>query len=226
MPPPGKRAARAQLDGLSLGEWLRSVRATASSRDLLAIVSRVTWGCEPDEVSMLHAARYMHAAGGLDQMLDVENGAQQDRFPGGTQQIADAMAAELGPRVVLNAPVRRIERHGAGVTVATDAGQADAGFVIVAVPPAHRLSIEFAPPLPAEYERLARHWPQGRLSKAYAAYSRPFWRDDGFSGQALSDGGPVFITFDVSPHADGAGHPDGVRGRARVRLLPAEAAPQ
>ena len=29
-------------------------------------------------------------------MLDVENGAQQDRFPGGTQQIAEAAAAELG----------------------------------------------------------------------------------------------------------------------------------
>jgi monoamine oxidase len=190
------RRAR-KLDGLSLEEWLRSVRATASSSDLLAIVARVTWGCEPDEVSMLHAARYTHAAGGLDRLLDVENGAQQDRFPGGTQQIADAMAAELGPRVVLNAPVRRIDRHGAG--------RADAGFVIVAVPPAQRVSIEFAPPLPGEFEELARHWPQGRLSKAYAAYSTPFWRDNGFSGQALSDGGPVFITFDVSPHADGPG---------------------
>jgi monoamine oxidase len=69
------RRAR-ELDGLSLGGWLRSVRATASSRDLLAIVARVTWGCEPDDVSMLHAARYTHAAGGLDRLLDVENGAQ------------------------------------------------------------------------------------------------------------------------------------------------------
>ncbi|MGO8770110.1 MAG: flavin monoamine oxidase family protein [Mycobacterium sp.] len=215
------RRAR-QLDGLSLGEWLRSVHATASSRDLLAIVARVTWGCEPDEVSMLHATRYTHAAGGLDRLLDVENGAQQDRFPGGTQQIADAMATELGPRVVLNAPVRRIDRHGAGVTVATDAGQADAGFVIVAVPPAHRVSIEFAPPLPGEYERLARHWPQGRLSKAYAAYSTPFWRDNGFSGQALSDGGPVFITFDVSPHADGPGILMGFVDAREFDSLPAE----
>ncbi|MEY8017584.1 flavin monoamine oxidase family protein [Mycobacterium servetii] len=198
------RRAR-ELDAQSLGDWLRSVRASASSRDLLAIVSRVSWGCEPDEVSMLHAARYVRAAGGLDRMLDVENGAQQDRFPGGTQQIADAVAAELGPRIVLEAPVRRIERNGAGVAVTCDRGRAEAGFVIVAVPPAHRASIEFTPPLPEEYDELARHWPQGRLSKAYAAYSTPFWRADGFSGQALSDEGPVFITFDVSPQADGPG---------------------
>jgi monoamine oxidase len=194
-----------KLDGLSLGEWLRSVHATASSCDLMAIMARVTWGCEPDDVSMLHAARYARAAGGLDRLLDVENGAQQDHFPGGTQQIAEAAAAELGTRVVLGAPVRRIDRHGAGVTITSDRGQAEAGFVIVAIPPAHRAAIEFAPPLPPEYTELAKRWPQGRLSKAYAAYSTPFWRANGFSGQALSDTGPVFITFDVSPQDDGPG---------------------
>jgi monoamine oxidase len=194
-----------QLDNVSLREWLRSVRATTSSHDLMAIMARVTWGCEPDDVSMLHATRYARAAGGLDRLLDVENGAQQDRFPGGTQQIAERAAAELGARVVLDAPVRSIDRHGAGVTVTSDQGQAEAGFVIVAIPPAHRAAIEFNPPLPPAYKELANHWPQGRLSKAYAAYSTPFWRRNGFSGQALSDNGPVFITFDVSPHADGPG---------------------
>jgi monoamine oxidase len=215
------RRAR-QLDAESLGEWLRSVHATASSRDLMAIMARVTWGCEPDEVSMLHATRYLHAAGGLDRLLDVENGAQQDRFPGGTQRIAEAAAAELDARVVLDAPVRRIDRHGAGVTVTSDRGQAEAGFVVVAVPPAHRASIEFAPPLPVEYDELARNWPQGRLSKAYAAYSTPFWRADGFSGQALSDEGPVFITFDVSPHADGPGVLMGFVDARAFDLLPAD----
>lgn len=121
------------------------------------------------------------------------------------QQIAQAAAAQLGARVLLNAAVRRIDRHGAGVTVTSDQGQAEAGFVIVAIPPAHRVAIEFDPPLPPEYQQLAHHWPQGRLSKAYAAYSTPFWRASGYSGQALSDEAPVFITFDVSPHADGPG---------------------
>ncbi|MBS2080314.1 monooxygenase, partial [Mycobacterium tuberculosis] len=80
-------------------------RAPTASCDLLAIMARVTWGCEPDDVSMLPAARYAHAAGGLDRLLDVEDGAQQDHFPGGTQQIAEAAAAELDTRVVLGAPV-------------------------------------------------------------------------------------------------------------------------
>ncbi|KMO70858.1 flavin monoamine oxidase family protein [Mycolicibacterium chlorophenolicum] len=194
-----------ELDGQSLEQWLRSMHAGASTRDLMAIMARVTWGCEPDAVSMLHAARYVKAAGGLGRMLDVKGGAQQDRFLAGTQQIARRMAEHLGERVILGAAVRRIERRAGTLTVVSERGEFTAGAVIVAVPPEHRDGIAFDPPLPGEYEELARHWPQGHLSKAYAAYERPFWRDGGCSGEALSDEGPVFITFDVSPRDTGPG---------------------
>jgi monoamine oxidase len=194
------------LDSKTLDQWLRYVHAGASTRDLMAIMARVTWGCEPDAVSMLHAVRYVKAGGGLGRMLDVEGGAQQDRFPGGTQQIALRMAEELGPRVVLDTVVRRIERHDDGtVTVGSDRGDVTAKAVIVAIPPAHRADVEFVPGLPPEYEKLSQHWPQGSLSKAYAAYETPFWRANGCSGEALSDEGPVFITFDVSPGDNGPG---------------------
>ena len=193
-----------RLDATTLEAWLRSVHAGASTRDLMALVSRVTWGCEPDAVSMLHAVRYVKAAGGIGPMLDVQGGAQQDHFPDGTQSIALRMAEQLGDRVRLGATVTRIERTGDGVVVHTGAGATPARAVVVTVPPEHRAAIAFDPPLPDEHARLAEHWPQGNLSKAYAAYETPFWRADGHSGQALSDDGPVFITFDVSP-ADGPG---------------------
>jgi monoamine oxidase len=194
------------LDEQSLAGWLRSIRASASTRQLMALVSRVTWGAEPDAVSLLHALRYVKAAGGLDRMLDTEGGAQQDRFPGGTQQIALRMAAELGPRVFVNAPVDRIEQHeSGGLTTHSGDRTVEAAFAIVAVPPAHRAQITFAPALPTGHQLLTARWPQGRLSKAYAAYQKPFWRAKGHSGQALSDEGPVFITFDVSPCDNGPG---------------------
>ncbi|ANI38900.1 flavin monoamine oxidase family protein [Mycolicibacterium vaccae] len=194
------------LDGVSLDGWLRSVHAGASTRDLMTIMSRVTWGAEPDAVSMLHAVRYVKAAGGLSRMLDVEGGAQQERFTAGTQQIAERMAEQLGESVVLGEPVRRISR-GADrtLTVTTDRAEYVGAAVVVAVPPEHRATIEFDPPLPAGYGELSRHWPQGHLSKAYAAYETPFWRKAGCSGEALSDEGPVFITFDCSPGDDGPG---------------------
>jgi monoamine oxidase len=194
------------LDSKTLDQWLRYVHASAGTRDLMTIMARVTWGCEPDAVSMLHAVRYVKAAGGLGRMLDVEGGAQQDRFPGGTQQIAIRMAEKLGPRVVLDAPVRSIERHTDGtLAVTSDKGTVIAKAVIVAIPPEHRKGIAFLPELPPEYGKLAQHWPQGNLSKAYVAYETPFWRANGCSGEALSDEGPVFITFDVSPGDEGPG---------------------
>ncbi len=187
------------LDAVSVADWLRSIRASQAARDLMAIVSRVTWGCEPDEVSLLHAVRYIKAAGGMDRMLDTRNGAQQDRFPGGTQQIARRIADQLGPSLRLDAAVRRIDWTDAGATVEFDGGEATAKFVIVAIPPAHRAAITFTPELPPQQRELIGNWPQGNLSKAYAAYETPFWRANRQSGQALSDEGPVFITFDVSP---------------------------
>ncbi|MCV7173663.1 flavin monoamine oxidase family protein [Mycobacterium manitobense] len=208
---PWASPAAHRLDEQTLESWLRSVHASASTRDLMAIMARVTWGCEPDAVSMLHAVRYVKAAGGIGRMLDVEGGAQQDRFPGGTQEIALRMAEQLGARVVLSTPVQRIERHDDGtVTVHGASGTSTtAKAVVVAVAPAHRDAITFEPALPEGLRELAAHWPQGRLSKAYAAYETPFWRTGGCSGEALSDEGPVFITFDVSPgdgpDADGPG---------------------
>ncbi len=192
----------AKLDSVSLGGWLRSIRASAGSRDLMAIMSRVTWGAEPDEISLLHAARYVKAAGGLNRMLDTPGGAQQDHFPGGSHQISARMAAELGSRIRLNAKVSRIEWSETAVAVMSSAGTVEAKRAVVAVAPGQRLDIDIAPAPPIEYQQLSQSWQLGALTKSYAAYPRPFWRDDGLSGQSLSDSGPVFITFDASPGSD------------------------
>ena len=196
---PWAAARAAKLDSMSLGGWLRSVKATASSRDLMAIMARVTWGAEPDEVSMLHAVRYVKTSGGLDRMLDTTDGAQQDHFHAGTHEMSARMAAELGDRIRLGAKVSRIEWSDDAVAVTSSAGVVEARRAIVAVAPMHRLDIDIAPALPIEHQKLGQRWPLGALTKSYAAYPTPFWRAQGLSGQALSDTGPVFITFDVSP---------------------------
>jgi len=202
---PWASARAAKLDSISLGGWLRSIKASATSRDLMAIMSRVTWGAEPDELSLLHAVRYVKTSGGLDRMLDVAGGAQQEHFPGGTHEMSVRMAAELGDRVRLHAKVTRIDWAESAVAVSSSDGVAEARRAILAVAPAQRLDIDIAPAPPIEYQQLAQRWPLGALTKSYAAYPTPFWRAQGLSGQALSDEGPVFITFDVSPGSDGPG---------------------
>ncbi len=197
------RAAR--LDEQTLGSWLASVRASRGTRDLLSLVTRVTWGCDPGDVSLLHVLHYVHAAGGLDPLLDTRGGAQERHLPSGTQELALRLAAGLGDRVVLGAAVTGIAHDDAGAVVTAGGRAVRCRQVVVAVPPALRERIAFAPALPHDAAVLPRRWPQGELSKAYAAYDRPFWRDAGLSGQGLSDDGPVFITFDVSPAQPGPG---------------------
>ncbi|MDG5486046.1 flavin monoamine oxidase family protein [Mycolicibacterium gadium] len=194
-----------QLDAISFGEWLDRKRALPSTRALMAIVSKVQWGCSPADVSLLHVLRYIRAAGGLSHMLDVDNGANQDRITETTQEIAKRLAERLGDRVVVDAPVRRITQDDNGTTVQTDSATIKAKYAIVTVAPAHRANIEFQPALPEKAAGLTRTWPMGALSKAFVAYEKPFWRADGLSGEGLTDTGTAFITFDVSPDESGPG---------------------
>ncbi|GAB4009974.1 flavin monoamine oxidase family protein [Nocardioides ultimimeridianus] len=193
------------LDAISFGEWLDHKRAGASTRALMTIVSKVQWGCTPGDVSMLHVLRYIRAVGDIDHMLDVEGGQQQDRITQTTQEIAKRVAAGLGDRVVVDAPVRRISQDQDGVTVSTDAVTIDASYAIVTTAPAHRADIEFEPALPESAQGLIRTWRMGALSKAFVAYDKPFWRVNGLSGESVTDTGVVFVTFDVSPEPTGPG---------------------
>ena len=203
-------AARASwMDAQSLGTWLRSQHATAAAFDLIAIVAKTSWGCEPDQISLLHTAHYVAMAGGLSSMLDTRGGAQEEHFIQGSAAIADRVAEQLGDKVRTGTPVSRIEidheTHEGGVLVHATDLQVRARRVIVAVPPTMRQRLVFTPSLPEHYSSFAQRWPAGVLSKAYAVYDRPFWREHGLSGQGLSDRGPVFITFDASPPDGSAG---------------------
>ena len=148
----------------------------------MAIMARVTWGCEPDEVSMLHAVRYVKAAGGIGPMLDVEGGAQQDRFPAGTQQIALRMAEELGDRVTLGAVVERIVRADDGTVAVHIVGRCDArqgggGGHPAAAPPRDRLRTRTARRVFAAGRALAAGQSQQgvrRLRHPVLAGRRPF----------------------------------------------------
>lgn len=194
-----------ELDSVSFGEWLDKKHALSATRALMAIVSKVQWGSPPGDVSMLHALRYIRAAGGVDHMLDVEGGQQQHRYVETTQEIALRVAERLGSDVVLGRPVDRITQHPDGVSVSSVSETIRASYAIVTTAPSHRAAIEFDPPLPERMEGLSRTWRLGNLSKAFVAYDTPFWRHDGCSGEAVTDTGAVFITFDVSPKSSGPG---------------------
>ena len=195
----------ARLDATSAGAWIDRSVHSGLARRLIRVAGRTIWGAEPEELSLLHLAFYIRSAGSFELLTDVEGGAQQDRLVGGSQLVAQRAAEELGDRVVLSAPVRRVAHEPSGVVVDTGTIEARARRAIVALPPALVPRIEFDPELPAERAQLAHRMPPGWLVKTTAIYDEPFWRADGLSGEALNEAGPVTMTFDNSP-------PDGSPG--------------
>ena len=200
------RAPKAeQWDGQTVESWLRRNVATAGARDLFRIGVEAVWAADAADVSLLHLLFYTHSAGGFDDLIGTEGGAQQDRFVGGSQLLALKLAEELGDVVALGEPVRRIEHTDLGVRLVSDGRETSADAAIVAIPPALCGRIAYDPPLPAIRDQLTQRMPQGTVVKCMAIYERPFWRDAGLSGSATSTVGPVKVIFDNSP-------PDGSPG--------------
>ena len=195
----------AHLDRITFDTWMRRNVRTRAARDMLRLAIEAVWAAEPEDISMLHMLFYTAAAGSLDLLLDSEGGAQDSRVVGGSQLISKRMADQLGDSIYLEAPVRRILWSGDQVFVLADGLQVTADSVVVAVPPVLAGRISYEPALPAIRDGITQRMIQGSVIKTMSIYPRPFWRDDGFSGQATSSVGPVSVVFDNSP-------PDGSPG--------------
>ncbi len=202
-----------EWDGQTFATWVRRNARTAAARHLFELATEAVWAAEPADVSLLHVLFYTRSGSGFNSLVGTGGGAQQDRFHGGSQRLAQLMAAELGEEQVrLGAPVRRIEHGADGVVVHADGPGGEFGALavrarrtILAVPPTLAGRIAYDPPLPARRDQLTQRMPQGTVIKTMAIYERPFWREEGLSGQATSDAGPARVVFDNSP-------PDGSPG--------------
>jgi monoamine oxidase len=194
----------ARLDERTAATWLSRNLVTRRGRRLFELAIEAVWAAQPEDMSLLHVLFCTHSAGGLEMMLDTERGAQQDRFVGGSQLVPLRIAERLGPeRVMLGAPVRRVEQREDGVTVHADGVVARGTRAIVAMAPPLAGRVAYHPPLPGFRDQLTQRMPLGSVAKCMAIYEEPFWRAEGLSGQGLSDAGPVKVTFDSSP-ADGS----------------------
>ncbi len=224
---PWQAPGAAKMDCQTVATWMRRNLATKSGRMLLGLGIEAVWAAQPEDMSLLHVLFYIHSAGSLELLFDTEGGAQQDRFVGGSQLIPMRMAEALGrERVVLGAPVRRIEHGPDGVTVHADGATARARRAILAIAPTLAGRIAYDPPLPGYRDQLTQRMPLGTVAKCMALYSEPFWRQEGLSGQGTSEGGPVRLTFDNSP-PDGSpgvllGFLEGRHARELGRLRPEE----
>jgi monoamine oxidase len=200
-------APRARLlDGQTFETWIQRNLRTRVGRTYFRLVAEAVFSAESTDLSLLHTLFYVHAGTDLDTLIAVDAGAQQHRVVGGSWRIAERLADRLGDRIATGAPVRHVHQAGDEVAVSTPGGDTvTARRVVVTLPPTLAGRLEYDPPLPALRDQLTQRVPAGTVVKVFAVYDEPFWRADGLTGQAISDQGPVKVTFDNSPPSGSPG---------------------
>jgi monoamine oxidase len=202
----------ADLDTTTAQQWADEHLTHPDAKLFFPLFLGEMMAADPADVSVLHMAFYLRSGGGISYLNAFEGGAQQDRVDGGAHRIAEALAARLGDRVRLNAPVTAIHQDADGVIVHTAAGAHRADRVVVALPPLLADTIAHEPALPGA--RATARTAPGHAVKVHLIYPRPLWREDGLSGWSVSADGPLLSTVDDSPDG-GAGVLTGfVTGRA------------
>jgi monoamine oxidase len=189
-------------DSMTVDTWVGQNMKSKDGPKLFSLAVDAILSVMPRDVSFLYFLFYVHAAGGIEPLVNNagQGSAQDFRVSGGTQGVVIKMADQLGrKRVMLNQPVRRISQGPKSAYVYADGATVKAERVIVAIPPHLAGRIFYEPGLPAVRDQLTQRMPIGSLIKTIAVYDTPFWRAQGLNGQVTSDTGPVTVMFDASP---------------------------
>jgi monoamine oxidase len=201
----------AEWDRRTFQEWIDANVDDPGAVRVIEYVVRGTNTCEPSQLSLLHLASYVAAAGddqnpgSILRVVVTADGASMYRIAGGSQQLPALMAALLDEDIVLSTPVTRIDQRPDKVVVYAGRSILQAKHVIVATPPVVSKDIVFDPPLPESRIQISESLLPGAQIKVNVVYKKPFWRESGLSGYVLSESGPVQNVWDNTPAAGNPG---------------------
>ena len=190
------------LDGETLETWRSRIVKSAKINSVMDATVRSIFGAEQRDLSALYFLMYITAGGGILNLTEARGGAQQDGIVGGAQAISLALEKELGDAVVLSTPVRRLVQSREGVDAVSDARTVGGRYAVVAVPPTLAGRIEYQPPVSVGRDQLTQRHAMGAVVKVLVTYEHAFWREAGFSGEAVSSDGPLSVVYDASSHDD------------------------
>ena len=192
-----------QLDAVTLSCWLTLHTRFQAVRDVVAAAVRTTFGVEPDQMSVLFFLAIIKSAGGLSQLVEATEGAAQEFVvEGGAMSIVESLYEDIKSEVnvLMGEPVSTVEQHRDGsVFVLTGGGRIiKCSRVVVSVPPCQQARINWLPALKPRKQFAVQSCQFGLLIKVILEFAQPFWRQEGFSGELVSSGSPLCISFDDS----------------------------
>ncbi|MEM7054473.1 MAG: FAD-dependent oxidoreductase [Pseudomonadota bacterium] len=170
----------------SLADAVDLLSPDDQSRQMMDSYVQELWGRPMDRLQLAHAVE-------ISKRFDSSRDDWEFQLVEGFGALAERMAATLGDRLVLGAPVTRIEAQPEEVTVTSLCGSIRTKAAIIAVPPT--VARHFMPD---------QHWSQNALStfeagdliKVVVQYDETFWRRKGYSGESISVKRPGFATAD------------------------------
>ncbi len=154
---------------------------------------------------------YQDQAGAVRRDLEFSTMGGALRAAGGLARLTEGLAAVLSPdRLLLGTTLKSVRFGPEGLTAVIvgpeGAGELHAQRLVLALPP--RLVAErigFSRALPQDVSRAFQAtptWMAGH-AKVLAVYGRPFWREAGLSGDAISHRGPLMELHDATDEGSG-----------------------
>jgi len=186
----------ADWDSQSVETWMQTNLKSAVARFIMRAGILGYLAVEPRDISFLHLLFYIHSGGGAE---NLHKFGLAERLQGGAQTVSDKVAEQLGDRIIFNTAVKEINQTGEWVIVHTNKGSFQGNRVIVAMPPAMAGRIFYQPNLTANRDGYTQRSFMASTIKIHAVYPTPFWREQGLSGQVISDEPPLDVTHDNTP---------------------------
>lgn len=190
-----------------LRRWVTTNLRTHGAQRRFAEVYAAAFGPMPKEATLVEGLLQVNSGPDLESMLASNGGLHQQRVHGGMAAVAEALAARLGDVVRLGAEVTMVEHADRSARLQLANGEAvEARQVISTLPPRLAVALPHQPALAPWRAEAADRVAPGNVIKAFLIYSRPFWRELGYSGQSSADEGAVRVTFDTTSDNSERGH--------------------
>lgn len=203
-------------DGISLYEFGRQNCWTKQAQSLLSVATRMVFGFESDQVSLLYFLFYCKTAGGIRPLLDSDGGGQDSRMEGGTEKLLATLMEKVKAakyHIEFGCPVMNVEyteeHTGQSRLTCQDGSIYFAKHIVMCCPPSCLSRMQFSPPAPSWKSSLWRRSNAGCWTKIAVLYETSFWRENGLSGSCVcehtSTERPLSGVFDYCD--GGGGHP-------------------
>ena len=198
-----------RYDQITIEDWLQTLSETDKAKQVYRAIVRSLLCVEPNEVSMLAWISYVNSGLGIMRLCEIDNGAQERKFYGGSQQISNQLSEKFGhKRVLLNHIVKHIEwssKENLVKITCNNNKMFTCRHAIIALAPSLYKTIQFEPELPSKKREATARMYMGSIIKTITVFERPYWREKGFSGSIFDtsrESNPIVYSLDDSSDDD------------------------